>query len=221
MVNLCVVNTGEKLTYRPTHNLPHRFCSLSCILSIVLSILYFVFARCPRRIDAVFVQRGCEIPGHPTLVCSTLVKVEQQKTQQQHRGSLVPTRGRTAVIMSRDRLTANACALLMVFVCSAHAQGILNTLKLEKGSAACKIVLQGELARCKARSDFAICTMDMSCVGESVQVDVHQALQPFIKDLQGVMRAKRGFGCPCWPTDVVAHSSLDHGGSNFRVYPSP
>ncbi len=93
--------------------------------------------------------------------------------------------------MARDRLTATACVLplcmLLLLQSSVRAQDILNTLKLNKGSAACKIVLQGELARCKARTDFAICTMDLTCVGEQVLVDVHQALNPFVKDLQGLL----------------------------------
>lgn len=84
-----------------------------------------------------------------------------------------------------------ACALvLLVQLVATQAQPVvLNTIKLDKESAACKIVLQGELASCKARSDFGICNVELSCVGETVQVDVHQAMQPFIKEFQGAVVA--------------------------------
>lgn len=82
-----------------------------------------------------------------------------------------------------------ACALVLVLqlVPSQAQPVVLNTIKLSRDSSACKIVLQGELASCKARSDFGICNVELSCVGDTVQVDVHQAMQPFIKEFQGVL----------------------------------
>lgn len=99
---------------------------------------------------------------------------------------------------ARDGMLVACALVLLLQLAATHAQPVvLNTVKLARNSSACKIVLQGELASCKARSDFGICNVELSCVGDTVQADVHQAMQPFVKEFQGAVVRLRGYQRGC------------------------